>query len=106
MKLLNDRIQVEILPEKNKITKSGIEIIHGRMAGYNENYFRGKVVAIGTGRRFNNGKQIPMTLKVGDYILYELSNQYKQVNGEDENDKKLYHIIYETDVYCVTTEGE
>lgn len=93
MKLLSDRVKVEILPEKNKTTKSGILMVANPNTGFKENYFRGKVVLTGAGRNINGNIQ-KMSVKKGDIVMYPL-NDYKIYN----EGKKRFHIIYETDIY-------
>lgn len=98
MKLLSDRVQVEILPEKEVISDSGLYIAPNPITGYRENYFRGKVLNTGNGRNIH-GKIIPMSVKKGDVVIYPLSNYQLHKDG-----KKVYHIIYESDIYATLEE--
>ena len=100
MKLLSDRVKVEVLPEKTKFSKTGLLMVANPNTGFMENYFRGKVVSTGNGRNIN-GKIVPMTVKEGDIVIYPISDckVYKE-------EKKSHHIIYETDIYAVLEEDE
>lgn len=62
---LNDRILV-VREEEEKKTKGGILIPDTAK----EKPIRGKVVAVGPGRRDENGNRIPMDVKKGDKILF------------------------------------
>ena len=62
---LGDRIVVEPLEAEEK-TKGGIILPDTAK----EKPQKGKVVAVGKGRVDENGKAIPMEIKVGDKVLY------------------------------------
>lgn len=62
---LNDRILV-VREKEEKKTKGGILIPDSAK----EKPIRGKVVAIGPGKRDENGNRIPMDVKKGDKILF------------------------------------
>ncbi|MDZ7833255.1 MAG: co-chaperone GroES [Desulfobacterales bacterium] len=62
---LNDRILV-VREEEEKKTKGGILIPDSAK----EKPIRGKVVAVGPGKRDEKGKRIPMDVKEGDKILF------------------------------------
>ncbi|MFN0315627.1 MAG: co-chaperone GroES [Burkholderiales bacterium] len=76
---LHDRIIVKRLEEERK-TASGI-VIPDTAA---EKPDQGEVMAIGTGRRTEEGKVIPLQVKVGDKILFgKYSGQTVKVKGEE-----------------------
>src|SRR2546430_8641035 len=62
---LEDRIVVRPLDEETQKTPSGIIIPDTAKEKPQE----GEVVAVGPGR-FEDGKLVPMTLKVGDRVIY------------------------------------
>lgn len=62
---LNDRILV-VREEEEKKTKGGILIPDSAK----EKPIRGKVVAVGPGKRDEKGKRVPMDVKEGDKILF------------------------------------
>lgn len=92
LKPLSDRVVVEPISEEEK-TKSGIvlpETID------KEKPEQGKVIATGPGRILADGKRAPMTVKVGDKVVFK---KY----GPDEvkvGDKK-YLIVSEEDILAI-----
>ena len=99
MKLLSDRVKIEIIPEQ-EISEGGLYMGVNQVTGMRHNYFRGKVIEVGIGRTTSEGKHIPMNVKVGDIVIYPLGT-YKRYDHEEKD----YHIIYETDIYGIL-EGE
>ncbi len=76
---LHDRVIVKRLDNERK-TASGI-VIPDNAA---EKPDQGEVVAVGPGKRDENGKLIAMDLKVGDRILFgKYSGQTVKVEGEE-----------------------
>jgi chaperonin GroES len=75
--------------ENEKITKSGIVLPEN--AG--EKPTQGKVVAVGPGKRDEKGTIIPMSVKVGDVVLYK-----KYGPDEIEIEGEKYVIGDEEDV--------
>lgn len=77
---LNDRVVIRRSEDETK-TQGGI-VLPGSAA---EKPNRGEIVAVGTGRVLDNGEVRPLTVKVGDKVVfgpYSGSNTVK-VNGED-----------------------
>ena len=64
VKPLNDRVLVRRMEAEEKV-KGGIIIPDTAK----EKPLEGKVVAVGSGRLDDNGKRIPMEVKVGDRVL-------------------------------------
>ncbi len=76
---LHDRIIVKRL-EEDKKTASGIVIPDSAA----EKPDQGEVLAIGTGRKTEDGKIIPLQIKVGDRILFgKYSGQTVKVQGDE-----------------------
>ncbi len=76
---LHDRIIVKRVEEERK-TASGI-VIPDTAA---EKPDQGEVIAIGTGKRTEEGKVIPLQVKVGDKILFgKYSGQTVKIKGEE-----------------------
>ena len=76
---LHDRIIVKRLEEERK-TASGI-VIPDTAA---EKPDQGEVKAIGKGKKTDDGKVIPIDLKVGDRVLFgKYSGQTVKVEGEE-----------------------
>ncbi len=88
---LQDRILVERLQEEEK-TKGGIIIPDSAK----EKPMQGKVVAAGSGRLTEDGKKIPMDVKVGDIVLFA-----KYSGNDVKIDNKEYLIMKEDDVLAI-----
>ncbi|HKC69045.1 MAG TPA: co-chaperone GroES [Bacteroidia bacterium] len=86
VKPLADRVLVEAAAAEEK-TAGGIIIPDTAK----EKPMRGKVIAVGTGK-----KDEPMTVKVGDSVLYG-----KYAGTELSVDGKEYLIMRESDIYAV-----
>jgi len=91
IKPLSDHIFVETFNEE-KTTKSGIFI----PASDEEKPMMGKVVAIGPGKTTDEGKLIPLNVKVGDKVLFT-----KYTPNEVKIDEKEYLVIREDDVLAI-----
>ena len=88
---LSDRLVVRRTQEEEK-TKGGIIIPDTAK----EKPQRGKIIAVGTGRVADDGKVTPLTVKVGDEILYgKYSGTELNLEGKD------YMIMRESDIYAV-----
>lgn len=92
---LADRVVVEALSEheRGKETKSGIFIPE---TADKERAEQGIVVAVGAGKITDEGKLIPMTVKVGDKILFA-----KYGPDEIKVDGKEYFILSEANILAV-----
>lgn len=85
---LNDRVIVK-QDTKEQTTSSGLYLPDSAQ----EKPLRGKVVAVGPGRRLENGKIQAMDIKVGDSVLYgKYSGTEVTVSGEE------FVILREEDV--------
>ena len=65
LKPLADRVVVEPL-EQEEVTAGGIVLPETAKEKPQE----GKIIAVGPGRRDDQGKLVPMDVKVGDIVLY------------------------------------
>ncbi len=88
MKPLGDRILVKSLAAEEK-TKGGIVLPDSAK----EKPQQGEIIAVGEGKKNSEGKVIPLTLKVGDKVLYG-----KYTPTEITIDSQEYLIIREDDV--------
>ncbi len=78
LKPLGDRIVVEALPSEEK-TAGGIILPDTAQ----EKPMIGKVAAVGQGKTLDNGKLIPLEVKVGDKVLYgKYSGTEVKIDGE------------------------
>jgi chaperonin GroES len=88
---LADRVVVEPI-EREEMTASGIYVPETAKEKPQE----GKVVASGPGRRDEDGKYIPMDVKVDDRVLYA-----KYAGTEVKLEEKKYLILKETDILAI-----
>jgi chaperonin GroES len=88
IKPLHDRILVERLSEEEK-TKGGIIIPDTAK----EKPIQGKVVAVGNGKKTEDGKLIPLDVKEGDIVLFS-----KYAGNEIKVDGKEYLIMQESEI--------
>ncbi|OPZ28295.1 MAG: 10 kDa chaperonin [Lentisphaerae bacterium ADurb.BinA184] len=91
VKPLGDRVLVEEIEEEE--VKSGGIIIPDSAK---EKPQRAKVVALGTGKRDDDGKKIPFEVKVGDVILTS-----KYGGTEVKIEGKEYKILSSSDILAV-----
>ena len=93
---LHDRVLIEVLDSEEK-TSGGIIIPDTAKEKPQE----GKVVAVGSGARTEDGKIIPMDVKVGDLVLFgKWSGTEVKMNGEE------YLIMKESDIMGIITSGK
>ena len=91
IKPLSDHIFVEALNEE-KTTKGGIFIPKSA----DEKPEIGKVIAVGPGKTNDEGKIIPLNVKIGDKVLFT-----KYAPNEIKIDDKEYLVIREDDVLAI-----
>ncbi len=93
MKILPLYDRVLVTPLEEKEVKKGSIIIPDTAK---ERPQEGKVAAVGEGRLDDNGKIIPMKVKVGDRVLFA-----KYAGTEFEMDDKKYLIMRESDILAI-----
>ena len=91
LKPLGDRVLVEPI-EREEMTASGIYVPETAKERPQE----GVVVAVGPGRKDDDGKLIPMDVKKGDRVLYA-----KYGGTEVKLEDKKYLILKETDILAI-----
>ena len=91
IKPLGDRVLVQPIEEKD-VQKGGIIIPDSAREKPQE----GKVIAVGTGKRDEDGKLIPFNVKKGDKVLMP-----KYGGTEVKIDDKEYQIVREDDILAV-----
>ena len=88
---LADRVLVKPIP-KEEVTKGGIVLPDTAKEKPQE----GEVVAVGPGRMTEDGKRIPLEVKVGDRVIYaKYAGTEWKYNGEE------YLIIRESDIQAI-----
>ena len=86
---LHVRVLIEVL-EREEITSGGIIIPDTAKEKPQE----GKVVALGTGARTEDGKIIPMDVKVGDLVLFgKWSGTEVKLDGKEDSIMKESDIM-------------
>ena len=88
---LGDRVVVEPL-EEDQMTTSGIYLPDTAK----EKPQQGKIVAAGPGAQKDDGKRVPLEVKVGDIVLYA-----KYAGTEVKQDGKELLILSERDVLAI-----
>ena len=89
---LHDRVLIEVLDSEEK-TSGGIIIPDTAKEKPQE----GKIVAVGPGAKTDDGKTIPMDVKIGDLVLFG-----KWSGTEVKIDGKEYSIMKESDVMGIS----
>mgnify|MGYP001614736183 FL=1 len=79
--------------EEEKVTKSGIVLPE---SSEKERPVKGKVLAVGPGKTNEKGERIPMSVKVGDLVLFK-----KYGPDEVELEGKKYLVADEDDILAV-----
>lgn len=88
---LHDRVVVQLV-EPETTTPAGIVIPDNAK----EKPSTGQVIAVGTGRVFENGTKVPLTVKVGHTVMFgKQTGQSVKVNGEE------YTILREEDIFAI-----
>lgn len=95
LKPLSNHIFLEPV-EEEKTTKSGIVIPD---TAEKEKPVKGKVLAVGPGKRNDKGECVPMSVKVGDTVLFK-----KYGPDEVEINGKKYLVGEEDDILAILEE--
>jgi len=93
LKPLADRVVIKALG-REETTKSGIVIPDTAK----EKPQRGKITAVGEGRRDDDGKRIPLDVKVGDEVLFA-----KYAGTEFKLDEEDLLILAEKDILAIVS---
>lgn len=88
---LHDRVIIKP-SQPEEVTKGGIIIPDTAK----EKPMQGEVIAVGPGKMTEDGKIIPLTVKVGDKVLYgKYSGTEVEINGEQ------FLIMRESDILAI-----
>lgn len=88
---LHDRVIIKP-SQPEEVTKGGIIIPDTAK----EKPMQGEVIAVGPGKMTDDGKIIPLTVKVGDKVLYgKYSGTEVEINGEQ------FLIMRESDILAI-----
>lgn len=89
---LNDRVIVKAVA-KEEMTKTGIILPD---TADKERPEQGEVIAVGPGRMLDSGSRAPMSVKVGDKIVFK-----KYSPDEVKIDNVEYLVVSESDIMAV-----
>jgi|GEM_PF-27653 len=92
IKPISDRVFLEAI-EEDRVTKSGIVLPD---SAEKERPIKGRVIAVGAGKLHHNGGRAPMSVKVGDIVLFK-----KYGPDEIELEGKKYLVAEENDILAV-----
>ena len=92
IKPLSDHILIEPIKEEEK-TKAGIFLPETASKEKSE---EGKVIAVGPGKKTDDGKIVPVSVRPGDRVLFT-----KYGPNEIKIDNKEYLIAQESDILAV-----
>jgi len=91
IKPLGDRVVIQASESKDQ-SRGGIVLPDTAKEKPQE----GKVIAVGTGKKTDDGKIVPLSVKVGDIVLYgKYSGTEITVDGEE------YLIVREEDILAI-----
>lgn len=91
LKPLGDRVIVERIEDDVQKTPGGIIIPDTAK----EKPQKGTVIAVGEGKKDDQGKRIPVDLKAGDTVIFG-----KYAGSEIKVDGKELMIMHESDIYA------
>lgn len=95
LKPLGDRVIIEpVEKEKGRKTKAGLFLPE---TVDNEGPEQGNVIAIGPGKRCDDGTVIPVNVKKGDTVIFHKSYGAKEIKVED----KECLIVREEDILAI-----
>jgi len=96
LKPLSDRVVLEPVSQEEK-TKSGIVLPD---TVDKEKPEQGKVIAVGPGRILADGKRAPMSVKVGDKVVFKKYGP-DEVKVDSPAGEKEYLIVSEEDILAI-----
>lgn len=88
---LGDRVMIEVAKEEEK-TIGGIVLA----SSAKEKPQTGKIIAVGEGLYAEDGSKIPMTVKVGDTVMFE-----KYAGTEVKYEGQEYLLVHEKDIAAI-----
>lgn len=90
---LSDRVLIKELNQEEKDRKTNSGIIIPDSVHEDKGSKKGKVVAVGDGK-YEDGKLIPMKVKIGDVVLFSWGDEIK-IDGEE------YQIVNESSILAI-----
>jgi len=92
IKPIRDKVIVKPITE-DEVTKGGIVLPD---TVDKERPEKGKVIAVGDGKTLDNGQKLPMSVKVGDTVMFK-----KYSPDEIKIDDQEYLVIAEDDIMAI-----
>lgn len=92
IKPLSDRVIIEPIEDEGEKTSGGIYIPDTAK----EKPQQGKVISVGEGKMTDEGKVLPISIKVGQTVIYS-----KYAGSEYKSNGVKYLIVRESDVLAV-----
>src|ERR1700735_5279231 len=91
---IGERLLVSVQEAKEEVNSSGLII--PATADSNKNDLVGEVLAVGMGGKTKDGVTLPMTVKIGDKVLFpKAAAPEVSINGTK------YFVIKESDIYGI-----
>lgn len=88
---LSDKVVIEVLEEEDK-SPGGLYLPDSAKKKPQQ----GKIIAVGTGKVLDDGKRAPLSVKVGDKVLFsKYGGNEVQLDGTD------YTILDEDQIYAI-----
>lgn len=98
LKPLFDNVLVESIESQEKVTKSGIVLPD---SVEKKEQTKGVILAVGAGKFSVNGERLPMSVKVGDTVVF--SKPWSEDKKMEENGKKIF-LVAEDDILGIIEE--
>lgn len=92
-KVLNDNILLQVESQEQQ-TNSGIIIPD---TATDKHILKGKVAFVGVGKLNDKGERIPISVNIGDNVLFEKSYNSQEIKIDD----KTYLKISESDIIAI-----
>lgn len=99
LKPLFNRVLIEAVSDEAKATKSGIVLPD---SAEKKKKSKGIVVAVGDGRLSEKGELQPMSVKIGDKVLFK--EPWSDESKIEDNGKKLF-LVEEEDILATIIEN-
>lgn len=95
LKPLSNHVLVELIQSDEKMTKSGIVLPD---TVEKKEQTKGTVIAVGPGKMNDDGKRIPMSVEVGQSVLF---NKPWSEDKRLEEGKKKFYLVDEDEILAI-----
>ena len=92
---LSNRVLIEFIEEEHKTTKSGIVLPD---SVEKKEQMKGTIVAVGPGKYGDDGKRVPVSVRVGEKVLF--NKPWSDDKKIEEDDKKFY-LVDEDEILAI-----